>query len=46
MIHNRTDGDNETSERLSGAEITIDGVTCGFLPNSTPVIGEWYTVIC
>ena len=33
-------------DRLEGAEITIEGKTCGFLPKSALESGAWYEVTC
>jgi len=42
MILNRKDC---CGERISNAQVEIDGKLCGFVPVAT-VVGQWYTVEC
>jgi hypothetical protein len=37
-------GTTHTIDRLAKSEVTIDGRTCGFLPDNTKA--EWYEVKC
>jgi len=45
-IQNRISGAPNSQRRLEGAEVTIEGRTCGFIPDSTPENGLWYDIVC
>jgi len=45
-IQNRLQGNENSNRRLQKAEITVEGQFCGYLPENTPGVGEWYTVKC